>query len=174
MPVYEYEGQKPKIDQTAYLFPNATVIGNVTVGANTWIGPGAVLRGDYGSIEVGSYTAVEDNCVIHARPGEKSVIGDHVTLGHGSVVHTGSVENWAVIGMHAVISDFAEIGEWAAVGEGAVVKNKGKVGSGMIAVGIPAKEISEITQSYRELWTAYKQRYNEFCEKYRLSLKETA
>lgn len=167
---YGYEGKKPQIDPEAYVFPNATVIGEVTIGKNTWVGPGAVLRGDYGRIEIGEYTAIEDNCVVHSRPGETTRIGNHVTVGHLAVIHTAAVKDWAVIGMGSVVSDFAVIGEWSAVGEGAVVKNKDNIPDRKIAVGIPAKVVAETTPPYVELWTAYKERYNKFCTGYRKDL----
>lgn len=171
MPVYEFEGRVPVIDPTAYVFPNATVIGKVTLGRNVWVGPGAVLRGDYGEIEVGDFTAVEDNVVVHARPSEKTTIGKHVTLGHLSVIHTPAISDWAVIGMGATVSDFARIGEWAAVAEGAVVRNKAEIPPGAIAAGVPAKVIGEISDSYRELWTSYKENYNTFCRRYSENLR---
>ncbi len=167
MTVYEFEGRVPRISEKAYVFPNATVIGDVRIGDETWIGPGAVLRGDYGTIEIGSYTAIEDNCVIHARPGEKTEIGDHVTVGHLSVIHTGRIRDWAVIGMNSTVSDFAEIGVWAAIGEGAVVKSKDIVPEGAIAVGVPAKVVGSVSQEYRDLWTSYKRNYNTFSQRYR-------
>ncbi len=172
MAIYEYDGRKPQIHETAYIFPNATLIGDVKIGRDTWIGPGAVLRGDYGSIEIGAFSAIEDNCVLHARPGEKTLVGDHVTVGHGAVIHTATVRNWAVLGMHSVISDFAVIGEWAAVAEGAVVKNNGTISDRKVAVGIPAKEVTEVSDRYMEIWTGYKSKYNEFCRKYREGLVE--
>ncbi|AKA49629.1 acetyltransferase [uncultured archaeon] len=172
MTSYGYEGRKPKIDGEAYIFPNATVIGDVTVGKRTWVGPGAVLRGDYGKIEVGDFTAIEDNCVVHSRPGETTRIGSHVTMGHNAVVHTAKIKDWAVIGMGSVVSDFAELGEWSAVGEGAVVKNKDVIPDRKIAVGIPAKVVAEVTDRYVQLWTAYKERYNAFCVSYSGTLEK--
>lgn len=172
MVCYEYEGRKPRIGKGAYIFPSATVIGDVSIGSNTWVGPGAVLRGDYGTIHVGEFTAIEDNCVVHSRPGETTRIGDHVTVGHSSVIHTSRIGDWSVVGMGAVVSDFAEVGEWAAVGEGAVVKNNGVIPERKIAVGIPAKVVSDVTESYIKLWTEYKERYNRFCTGYRTELKE--
>lgn len=167
MTFYEFEGRVPRISQNAYVFPNAVIIGDVVVGDETWIGPGAVLRGDYGTIEVGSYSAIEDNCVIHARPGEKTTIGDHVTIGHLSVIHTGRIRDWAVVGMNSTVSDFAEIGKWAAIGEGAVVKSKDHIPDEGVAVGVPAKVIGKVNSEYKELWTAYKKNYNTFCQRYR-------
>ncbi len=173
MTIYEFEGRKPVIDESSYISETATIIGKVTLGREVWVGPGAVIRGDYGEVVVGSYTAVEENCVIHARPDEKTTIGEHVTLGHGSIVHTGTIRDWAVVGMAAVVSDFAVVGEWAAVGEGAVVRNKFEIPDESIAVGIPAKVIGTVNAEYKELWIKYKANYNSFCSRYR-SLKEVS
>ena len=170
--IYGFEGRIPKISDTAYVFENATIIGNVIIGNHVWIGPGAVLRGDYGTIEIDNYSAVEDNCVIHARPGEKTYIGKHVTIGHLSVILTGTIRDYAVIGMNSTVSDFAEVGTWAAVGEGAVVKNKDKIPDESIAVGIPARVIGRVSEDYKRLWTDYKKNYNTFTERYKNNLNK--
>lgn len=171
MPFYEFEGRVPKIDPSAYVFPNATVIGNVRIGKEVWIGPGAVLRGDYGEIDIGDYTAVEDNVVVHARPDEKTTVGKHVTLGHLSVIHTPTIDDWAVIGMGSTISDFAHVGKWSAVAEGAVVRNKADIPAGSVAAGVPAKVIGSTSEEYRNLWIGYKANYNTFCRRYGENLK---
>ncbi len=170
--IYEFEGRIPKISDSAYIFENATVIGDVTVGDDVWIGPGAVLRGDYGKIIVDDYTAIEDNCVIHARPGEITYIGKHVTAGHMSVIHTGTIYDWVVLGMNSTVSDFATVEKWAAVGEGAVVKNMDKIDEESIAVGVPARVIGKVNEDYKKLWTDYKNNYNTFCKRYRENLKK--
>ena len=170
MPLFEFEGKVPVVDETAYVFPTAVVIGNVKIGREVWVGPGAVLRGDYGEIEVGDFTAVEDNVVIHARPGEKTTIGKHVTLGHMSVIHTPIIGDWAVIGMNSTISDFAKVGTWAAVAEGAVVRNRSEIPEEGIAAGVPAKVIGKVTEEYKKLWEDYKNNYNTFCRRYRDNL----
>ena len=169
--IYEFENRIPEISEKAYVFDNAVIIGRVTIKDNAWIGPGAVLRGDYGEIMVDEYSAIEDNCVIHARPGEKTYIGKHVTVGHLSVIHTGKINDYAVIGMNATVSDFAEVGIWSAVGEGAVVKNKDKIPDESIAVGVPAKVIGKINDDYKKLWMDYKNNYNTFCTRYKNNLK---
>lgn len=171
MPVYEFEGRIPSIDPSAYVFPDAVIIGNVKIGKEVWVGPGAVMRGDYGEIVIGSYTAVEDNVVIHARPGEKTSVGEHVTLGHLSVIHTPTIDDWAVIGMGSTISDFATVGKWAAIAEGAVVRNRSEIPEDSIAAGVPAKVIGQVSEDYKETWTKYKANYNSFCRRYRDNLK---
>ncbi|MFA5101898.1 MAG: gamma carbonic anhydrase family protein, partial [Candidatus Thermoplasmatota archaeon] len=107
------------------------------------MGPGARLRADYGSIRIGNETAVEENVVIHARPNEKTIIGNSVTIGHAAIIHNATIHDWAVIGMGAIVSDYAELGKWAVIAEGAVVKNKTKIPEKAIAVGVPATVIAE-------------------------------
>ena len=136
MTVGSFEGKTPRIGDGCWVHPSADVFGDVTVGARCWIGPGARLRGDYGTIVLGDCCAVEDNAVIHARPGETCTIGDWVTLGHGCVVHNVKlIGDYAVVGMNAVVSDWAEVGEWGVVAEGAVVRQRAVVPGARIAAG---------------------------------------
>lgn len=162
--IFEFEGKRPTIGTGSFIFPTATIIGNVIIGENCYIGAGAVLRGDYGTIVIGPHSAVEDNCVIHARPDGRTGIGAHVTLGHACIIHNSTIRDWAVIGMGAIVSDFAEVGEWAAIGEGAVVKNRQEIPPGAIAVGIPAKIVGETSADYRAQWTAFKEIYNRLAD----------
>ena len=157
--IYEFEGMVPRIGEGSWVFDDAMVMGDVTLGDKVYVGSGARIRGDYGSIVVGDRTSIEDNVIIHARPGERTVIGEHVTVGHGAILHNCTIEDGAVIGMGAIVSDYATVGEWAVVAEGAVVKNKGEVPPGHIAVGVPAKVIGEITPEYKETWTGFKDIY---------------
>jgi carbonic anhydrase/acetyltransferase-like protein (isoleucine patch superfamily) len=165
MSIYEFEKKKPRIGKGTFIFPSADVIGDVTIGENCYIGPGARIRGDYGSIRIGDDTAVEENVVIHARPNEKTIIGNSVTIGHAAIIHNATIHDWAIIGMGAIVSDYAEIGEWAVVAEGAVVKNKEKIPDKAIAVGVPAKVIAEITLDYKKQWTEYKNIYSDLARK---------
>jgi len=161
MTIYEFEKKKPIIGRGTFVFNSADVIGDVILGENCYIGPGARIRGDYGSIRIGANTAIEENAVIHARPDDVTIIGNNITIGHGSIVHNAFIHDWAVIGMGAIVSDWAEIGEWAVVAEGAVVKNKQKIPKKAIAVGIPAKVVSQISSDYQKQWTKYKQIYSD-------------
>lgn len=173
MTIYEFENKKPRIGKGTFVYPSADIIGDVTIGENCYVGPGARIRADYGSIQIGNQTAVEENVVIHARPAEKTIIGDSVTIGHGAIIHNAILHDWAVIGMGAIVSDYADIGEWAVIAEGAVVKNKTTIPEKAIAVGVPAKIVAEITVDYKKQWTEYKKIYADLA-KNRLSssLKE--
>jgi phenylacetic acid degradation protein len=165
MSIYEFENKKPQIKKGTFIFPSADIIGDVTIGTNCYVGPGSRIRGDYGSIKIGNNTAIEENVVIHARPNEKSAIGDYVTIGHAAIIHNATIHDWAIIGMGAIVSDYAEIGKWSVVAEGAVVKNKTKVADKSIAVGIPAKVVGKITFDYKKQWTEYKKIYNDLARK---------
>jgi carbonic anhydrase/acetyltransferase-like protein (isoleucine patch superfamily) len=157
--IYEFEGKVPAIGEGTWVFDDAMVMGDVTLGRKVYVGSGARVRGDYGTIVVGDKCAIEDNAIIHARPGERTEVGDFVTIGHGAILHNCTIGNGAVIGMGAIVSDYATVGEWAVVAEGAVVKNGGEVPDGHIAVGVPARVIGEITPEYKETWTGFKNIY---------------
>ena len=91
MPIYAFEGRQPVIAESAYVSPSAQVIGDVRIGARCYVGHGAILRGDYGSIVIGDETAVEEGVIVHARPEDLTTIGRRVTLGHGAMVHNASI-----------------------------------------------------------------------------------
>ena len=159
MSIYAFENKQPTIGKGTFIYESADVIGNVKLGKNYYIGSGARIRGDYGTITIGDNTAIEENVVIHARPNEIAVIGSHVTIGHAAIIHNATINDWAVIGMGSIVSDWAEIGQWAVVAEGAVVKNKQKIPDKSIAVGIPAKIVSETSAEYEKQWTEFKNIY---------------
>lgn len=165
MTIYEFEDKKPSIGKDTFIFKSADIIGDVVIGNKCYIGPGARIRGDYGSIRIGDNTAVEENVVIHARPDDITKIGNYATIGHSSIIHNATIKNWAVIGMGAVVSDWAEIGEWAVVAEGAVVTNKQRIPGKSIALGVPAKVVSEISLEYKKQWTEYKKIYTDLAKR---------
>lgn len=169
MGIYQFGERVPKIGKDSFVFETASVIGDVTLGDGVYVGPGAVVRGDYGSIIVGDRTAVEENVVIHARPDDKTVIGNDVTLGHGSVIHNCQIDDFAVIGMGSVVSDFSHVKEWGVVAEGAVVK--GTVEKDTIVAGIPAKPIKKIDRNFKELWMDFKSNYPALANRYPKILK---
>jgi carbonic anhydrase/acetyltransferase-like protein (isoleucine patch superfamily) len=168
MTIASFEGKVPRIGVGAYIHPSADVFGDVTIGRECWIGPGARLRGDYGTIVLGDYCSVEDNCVIHARPGEQATIGNWVTIGHGAVIHNVTmIHDYAVIGMGAVVSDWATLGEWAVVGEGAVVRQGQEILEGHIAVGVPARVLEKlVSEKYKAQWTEFKKIYVDLARRY--------
>jgi len=157
MALYEFEGKRPRIGAGSFIPESADVIGDVTIGKKCFIGVGARIRGDYGTIVIGNGTSVQENVVIHAREGDRTVVGDNVQLGHGCILHNCTVEDNAVIGVGAIISDFATVGDWAIIGEGAVVR--GAIPDAAIAVGIPARVVGQVTTEHQQEWLHYKRLY---------------
>ena len=102
--LYRFNGKQPSVGKDTYVSDLARVIGDVVIGANCYIGYGAILRGDYGRIEIGDGTAIEEGVIIHAPPDDTNQIGRRVTIGHGAVIHSKQIGNEAVIGMGAVLS----------------------------------------------------------------------
>ncbi len=162
-----FEGHTPEIGAGTYIHPSADVFGDVKIGAGCWIGPGARIRGDYGRIEIGDCTSVEDNCVIHARPGEQTVIGKWVTVGHGAIIHNATVDDWALVGMGSIVSDWAKVGEWAVIGEGAVVRQRQQIPPCRIAVGTPARLLDKsVTDEFKAQWKGFKELYVDLARRY--------
>ncbi len=124
-----------------FIAPNATVVGDVTLGKNVNIWYGAVLRGDSGAITIGEGTNVQDNCVIH----EETTIGKHCTIGHGAIVHGCTVGDGCVIGMGAVVLNGAVLEDGCLVGAGALVTGKTVAPAGSVLLGSPAKVVKTLT-----------------------------
>jgi carbonic anhydrase/acetyltransferase-like protein (isoleucine patch superfamily) len=139
MPIYELEGVAPRIDADAFVHPDAVVIGDVTLGAASSVWPGAVLRGDYGTITVGSGTSIQDGTVIHAGPGFPTTIGNDCVIGHLTHLEGCTLEDESLAGSGSVVLHWAVISRGATVGANAVVPNNMVVPPGALALGVPAK-----------------------------------
>jgi carbonic anhydrase/acetyltransferase-like protein (isoleucine patch superfamily) len=138
MAIYALGDQVPSIDPDAYVHPDAVVIGDVILGAETTVWPTAVLRGDYGQISVGARTSIQDGTVIHAGPGFPTRIGNDCVIGHLAHLEGCILEDACLVGSGAVVLHHAVVGSGATVGAGAVVPNRVNVPPGALAVGVPA------------------------------------
>ena len=164
--IYQFRNTEPQIGNDTYVSEHALVIGDVRIGDNCYIGHGAILRGDYGSIEVGAGTAVEEGVIMHAPVNELCQVGKRVTIGHGAIIHSKSIGDDAVIGMGAVVSAFAEIGEGTIIGEGSTVTANQTIPAGVIAAGTPAKVLKPIPEANKLLWEQVKQVYIDLAKEY--------
>jgi phenylacetic acid degradation protein len=145
--VYSIDGVTPVVDPTAYVHPSAVLIGDVIVGAHCYIGPAACLRGDFGRLEIRAGANVQDTCVMHAFPGHDTLIEEDGHVGHGAVLHGCTIKRGALVGMNAVVNDNAVIGEYAIVAAMAFVKAGMIVPPRMLAAGMPAKIVRELTDT---------------------------
>jgi carbonic anhydrase/acetyltransferase-like protein (isoleucine patch superfamily) len=138
------------VDPTAYIAPTAVVLGDVTIGAESSVWFGAVIRGDSEAIRIGRQTNVQDGCVLHADAGFACTLGERVTLGHGVIVHGATVEDECLIGMRAVVMNGAKIGKGSIVAVGSVVTEGTEIPPGSVAIGQPATVKREVTDRDRE------------------------
>jgi carbonic anhydrase/acetyltransferase-like protein (isoleucine patch superfamily) len=139
MAIYALGDLEPQVDPTAFVHPDATVIGNVTLGPETTVWPQAVLRGDYGFITVGARTSVQDGAVLHTTARIPTVVGDDVVIGHLAHLESCTVHDAALIGTGSIVLHEAVIETGALVGAGAVVPTGMVVPTGAMALGVPAK-----------------------------------
>ena len=139
MPIYALGANEPDIDPTAYVHPDAIVIGSVTIGAQSTIWPGAVLRGDDGSIRIGARTSIQDGTVVHTTPFDHTTVGDDCVIGH--IVHLEGcrIENGAQVSSGSIVLHRAVVSTGAIVAANAVVLNDTVVPPGALAVGAPAQ-----------------------------------
>jgi carbonic anhydrase/acetyltransferase-like protein (isoleucine patch superfamily) len=144
--ILSFAGISPRIHPTAFVAPNATVIGNVTIEAEASVWFGAVIRGDEPEheIRVGAGTSIQDNCVIHVSKQGPTLIGAGVTVGHGAILESCTVGDGALIGMNAVVLQRARVGEAALVAAGAVVGSGAEVPARHLAAGTPARVKKEL------------------------------
>ena len=145
-----------------YMAPNATVVGDVTLGENVSIWYGAVLRGDSGAISVGEGTNIQDNCVLH----ENTTVGKYCTVGHGAIVHGCTIGDECTVGMGAIVLNGAVIEDRCIIGAGAVVTGKTHAPAGSLLLGSPAKVVKELTPEQIAQLRHDAEHYIELAEKY--------
>ena len=143
--IFEFDGFKPVIDESSFIHPQANVTGNVIIGKNVYVGPGAAIRGDWGKIIIEDGCNVQENCVIHMFPGTTVTIKKNAHLGHGCIIHGAEIGENSLIGMSAVIMDNAIIGKEAIIGALALVPSKMVIPQRKIAVGNPVKIIKDVS-----------------------------
>ncbi len=146
MPCYEIDGLKPVVHPTAFVHPDAVLIGDVIVGPRCYVAPLASLRGDFGRIVLEEGSNVQDCCVMHGFPGTDTVVEVDGHIGHGAVLHGCRVGKNALVGMNAVIMDNAVIGESVIVAASAFVKAGMEIPAGVLAAGMPAKVVRELSE----------------------------
>jgi carbonic anhydrase/acetyltransferase-like protein (isoleucine patch superfamily) len=164
--------RQPKLGKGVYLAKTAVVLGDVTIGANSSVWYGAVLRGDINRIVVGHHTNIQDNAVLHLADDFPCIVGNWVTVGHGAIVHACKVGDETLVGMGAVILDGAVIGKQSLIGARALVKQGMKIPAGSLVLGAPARIMRKLTPTERAglKWWAEKYVTNAaYCLKHRIN-----
>jgi carbonic anhydrase/acetyltransferase-like protein (isoleucine patch superfamily) len=137
--IYEFNGYKPVIDPSSFIHKEASIIGNVIIGKDVYIGPGASLRGDWGQITVKDGCNIQDNCIVHIFPGKDVILEENAHIGHGAIIHGANIGNNSLIGMNAVIMDDSNIGAECIVGALCFIKGEMQIPDRKVVVGNPAQ-----------------------------------
>ncbi len=142
---YEFKGIKPVVHETAFVHPQAAVTGNVRIGKNCYIGPGAALRGDWGRIIIEDGCNVQENCTIHMFPGVTVLLKEGAHIGHGAIVHGATIGSNCLVGMNAVIMDNVQLGDESIVGALSFIKEGQIIPARSLVVGNPGKIIKQVS-----------------------------
>lgn len=143
--VFAFDGFRPVIHESAFIHPNATVTGNVIIGRDVYVGPGAAIRGDWGGVVIEDGCNVQENCTVHMFPGVTVVLEESAHIGHGAIVHGARIGRNALIGMNAVIMDHVVIGAECIVGALTFVPADMQVPPRSVVVGNPAKIVKPVS-----------------------------
>ncbi|MFN6039859.1 MAG: transferase hexapeptide repeat family protein [Bacteroidota bacterium] len=143
--IFEFKGMRPVVHKSAFVHPNATVTGNVSIGKDVYIGPGAAIRGDWGEIVIEDGCNVQENCTIHMFPGVKVYLREGAHIGHGAVIHGACIGKNSLVGMNAVIMDNVEVGEECIIGALSFVPADMIIPKRKVVVGNPAKIIKDVS-----------------------------
>lgn len=143
--VYSFKGFIPVVHPSSYIHPQAAVTGNVIIGKNVYVGPGAALRGDWGGIVVEDGCNIQENCTVHMFPGVTVLLKESAHIGHGAVVHGATIGRNCLIGMNSVIMDDVIIGDECIVAALSFVKAGEVIEARSLVAGSPAKKIKEVT-----------------------------
>ena len=172
MPVYSLEGVTPVVDPSAFVHPQAVLIGDVIIGPRCYIGPGAALRGDFGRIVIGPGANVQDNCVLHTFPAKEVRLEEDAHIGHGAVLHGCTVKRGALVGINAVVMDDALVGEESLVGAASFVRSGFVVPRRTLVTGAPARAVRELTAEEVEWKAVGTREYQELAARCLSSLRE--
>ena len=145
MPIYEFEEKRPFINPEAFIHPEAVLIGDVKIDAGCYVGAGAVLRGDIGSIRIGEGSNVQENCVIHTFPQKSTILHPGSHIGHGTILHGCEVCSNVLVGMGCILADGVKINSNCLIGAGSFVSFQEEIPSDSVVVGSPAEVIKKVS-----------------------------
>jgi len=148
--IFEFNGYKPVIHESSFVHPQANVTGNVIIGKDVYIGPGAAIRGDWGEIIIEDGCNVQESCTIHMFPGTTVTLKKGAHIGHGAIIHGGTIGENTLIGMNAVVMDDCEIGANCIVGALCFVPAKTTIPERKVLVGNPAKIVKDVSDKMIE------------------------
>lgn len=143
--IYSFKEFIPVIHKSSFIHPQAAVTGNVIIGKNCYIGPGAAIRGDWGQVIIEDGCNVQENCTIHMFPGVTVLLKENAHIGHGAIIHGATIGKNCLVGMNSVIMDNAELGDECIIGALTFIKEEEKIPSRSIVAGNPGKIVKQVS-----------------------------
>ncbi|MEZ4798450.1 MAG: transferase hexapeptide repeat family protein [Flavobacteriales bacterium] len=148
--IFEFNGFIPVVHESSFVHPNATVTGNVIIGKNVYIGPGAAIRGDWGQIIIEDGCNVQENCTVHMFPGVTVTLHENAHIGHGAIIHGATIGRDCLVGMNAVVMDRVVVGAESIIGSLAFVAADTEIPPRSVVVGSPAKVVKQVSDEMLE------------------------
>jgi len=172
VPIYELDGKRPSISSEAFIHPESVIIGDVTIGPHCFIGPGAVIRADFGCVRIDEGSSIQDNVVIHVNGKSPGVVIEHdVIVGHGAILHDAHVGPWCVVGMGAILLYDVYCEERSIVAAGSVLRRGMQVPRGKLAAGNPARIIKDVSPEFMDYVKDGVAIYRRLSQQYPASMK---
>lgn len=168
--IIPYKGKQPQIDASVFIAPSATVVGDVTIGENSSVWFGAVVRGDFQPVKIGKNTNIQDNATVHVMTNESTTIGDEVSIGHNAIVHARRIGNNCLIGMGSIVLGYVEIGDNVVIGAGTMITQHKKIPSNSLVFGTPAQIIRALRDDEIEALRQSAINYSEVAKQYKAEL----
>jgi gamma-carbonic anhydrase len=169
--IHNYNGREPQIHDSAFVHPDATIIGEATVGAESSIWPGTIIRADMGRIVIGDQTSIQDGSICHLTENlSETIVGNRVTVGHRVILHGCLIEDTCLIGMGAILLDNSKIGRGSLVAAGALVTVGTEVPPNSLVIGAPAKVVGPLNEKNKAMVEYSWKTYVEHAAQYRREL----
>jgi phenylacetic acid degradation protein/carnitine operon protein CaiE len=170
--IYEFDGCKPVVHPSAFIHPQAAVTGNVLIGEDVYIAPGAAIRGDWGKIVIRNGCNVQENCTIHMFPGVTVILEENAHIGHGAIIHGAHIGRNCLVGMNAVVMDRVQLGDECIIGALSFVKEGIEIDERSLLVGNPAKIVKKVTDEMIQWKIEGTKLYQKLPKKLQETLKE--
>ncbi|MBI5215952.1 MAG: gamma carbonic anhydrase family protein [Ignavibacteriae bacterium] len=166
--IHSFKGITPKIHPSVFLVESAEIIGDVEIGKESSVWFNAVIRGDVNYIRIGENTNIQDGCILHVRHETYPLIlGSHITVGHGAILHACTIQDTCLIGMGAIVMDNALVESYSLIAAGTVVMENMKVPSGVLVAGVPGKIVRRLRDDERKMIEDSASNYKEYVKQYR-------
>ncbi len=172
MPSYEFEGKRPFVDRNAFVHPLAVLIGDVVIESGCYVGAGAVMRGDIGSVKMGHGSNVQENCVVHTFPDKATILHPDTHIGHGCILHGCEVCSNVLVGMGSIVADRVKINSNCLIGAGSFVPFDTEVPANSVVVGSPAKVIKTISSEQLQHLVDSRTIYQDLAKRYLKAFRE--